>query len=275
MIDEPQEELASLYALDLLEGAERTRFETSLARDPELQQLVRELRETAAALAHTAPAAPAPAGLKRRVLQSINGGVIVRPPSTVFRQLGPWAIAACFALVATWMTQRYYVARTEAELLRQQQALADLALKGLGQQLDAERILNSRQIAGLMEQMKAQTDLANVKIAALVSLNNASPQALAVALWDPAKQEGVFALDKAPPLSPNQRLELWVIEAKQNARPISAGVLSVSASGGARVRFKATAPVSAIAAFAVSRENADGAAFHTQPGEVVMSGASL
>ena len=43
MIDERHEELASLYALDLLEGAERAQFETALARDPELQALVREL----------------------------------------------------------------------------------------------------------------------------------------------------------------------------------------------------------------------------------------
>ena len=34
MIDERQEELASLYALDLLEGAERVQFEAALARDP-------------------------------------------------------------------------------------------------------------------------------------------------------------------------------------------------------------------------------------------------
>jgi anti-sigma-K factor RskA len=64
MIDERQEELASLYALDLLDGAERAQFETALVQDPELQRLVQELREAGSALAHTAPAPPPPAALK-------------------------------------------------------------------------------------------------------------------------------------------------------------------------------------------------------------------
>ena len=50
MIDERHEELAALYALDLLEGAEKTSFEAALAGSPELQMLVRELREASTAL---------------------------------------------------------------------------------------------------------------------------------------------------------------------------------------------------------------------------------
>ena len=42
MIDERKEELAALYALDLLQGAERSSFEAELSRDPELQKLVGE-----------------------------------------------------------------------------------------------------------------------------------------------------------------------------------------------------------------------------------------
>src|SRR5438132_620208 len=66
MIDERHEELAALYALDLLEGTDRAQFEAALARDPALQALVRDLRESSAALAHTAPAVPPPAALRHR-----------------------------------------------------------------------------------------------------------------------------------------------------------------------------------------------------------------
>src|SRR5206468_3400791 len=72
MIDERQEELASLYALDLLEGAERAEFEQALAGDTELQALVRQLREASTALAHSTPAARVPVELKSRVLASIG-----------------------------------------------------------------------------------------------------------------------------------------------------------------------------------------------------------
>ncbi|HEY1108323.1 MAG TPA: hypothetical protein VGE76_06815, partial [Opitutaceae bacterium] len=80
MIDEHQEELAALYAFDLLEGEERARFEAALAQDPQLQALVHELRETSAQLAH-AQATPPPAALKDRVLASIAGraGAIAAP----------------------------------------------------------------------------------------------------------------------------------------------------------------------------------------------------
>ena len=43
---------------------------------------------------------------------------------------------------------------------------------------------------------------------------------------------------------------------------------------GGRVAFKPVTPVTAIAAFAISREKNDGARSHATPGEVVMLGKS-
>jgi anti-sigma-K factor RskA len=345
MIDERHEELASLYALDLLEGAERTQFETALTRDPELQTLVRELRDAASALAHTAVTAPPPAALKARVLASIGGPAVtaappdnvIRPPASIFARLAPWAIAAGLALLASWTGQRYLATRTEADLLRQQQNLSEILIKDTQQQLEAERIVTTRrlqeldqQIAGangqladaraqladhrtqiadrdrqlatltqrldtltgsaadaarqlaeakqlvakLTNEMKSQGDLANLKIAALASLAGNSPEARAVAVWDPAKQEGMFALEKMPALAADQKLELWVVEAKPGAQPVSAGTFDLGADGVARVKFKPTVPVTALAAFAISREKDDGQRAHTKPAEVIMLGTS-
>jgi anti-sigma-K factor RskA len=366
MIDERHEELASLYAFDLLEGAELAQFEKALARDPNLKALVRELRDTSASLAHTAPAAQPPAALKQRVLASISTQEkgapvpdnIVRPSSFGVWNLIPWAAAACFALSAAWLGQRYTSIRSETAALRNQREFAEITIKSVQQQLEAERILTRRQlqdaeqqmagvttqlgeartqlgdrdrllaeartqqadrdrqiadsraqlgdrerqvatltqridalagessdrgrqlseakqlVAKLTDELKTQGDLANLKITALASMLKNSPQALAVAVWDPKKQEGMFAFENLPPLNANQTLELWVVEAKDGAKPVSAGVLNVGSDGKARVPFKPTAPVTAIAAFAVSREKNDGASSHSAPAEVIMHGHS-
>lgn len=336
MIDERHEELASLYALDLLEGTERTQFEAALARSPELQDLVRALRESSARLAHAAPPATPPAALKTRVLASIDtppshdAGNASRPAGFGGRMLIPWAIAAGFALSAAWLGQRSFTLQSTADAQRVRQELAEIALASAKQQLEAERILarrrlqdadqqladaraqltererllaeartqlsdrdrrladhqthvteRERQIAALTSrieslaaEMKSQGDLATLKIAALSSLLRDVPEARAIAVWDPRKQEGVFAFDKVPVVGADQKLELWVVEARDGAKPISAGVMNVATDGSARVRFKPTVAVGELAAFAVSRETNDGARSHPQPGEVIMLGHS-
>lgn len=62
--------LASLYAIDALDEAERARFETYLARHPEARAEVAEFRNTVARVAQ-ASAEPAPPGLRARVLDTI------------------------------------------------------------------------------------------------------------------------------------------------------------------------------------------------------------
>ena len=45
MIDERTEEVAALYALDLLESGEKSAFEAALRQDSALRSLVDELRQ--------------------------------------------------------------------------------------------------------------------------------------------------------------------------------------------------------------------------------------
>lgn len=167
MIDERHEELASLYALGLLESAEKAQFEAALARDDALQALVRECSETVAALAHTAPVVPAPAGLRDRVLAAAEtrerpaGREVVPPPASAWRYV-PWALAASLALTSIWLGQRYAATRAEVATLRSRQELAELAGRSTLQQLEAERILSrrrgedaERQLAGLGRDLNA------------------------------------------------------------------------------------------------------------------------
>lgn len=356
MIDERHEELASLYAFDLLEGTERAQFEAELARDPALQQVVTELRTAAASLAHAAPSAVPPAALKQRVLGSIAQAPAIEPDKVirpaVFSRGGfvPWAIAACLALGLALLGQRYITLRTEADGLQKRQEVAQISLQMSQQQLEADRLVNrlriqegdrqmgslndrlaqattqfadartqltardqqlaalqgqvsereqalasaraqlserekqvatltqqvdalagttaeigrqlgesKQQVARLTEELKQQIDLADLKITALASMLKNSPQALAVAVWDPRKQEGILNIQNLPPLAAHEDYQLWVVD-PQYPNPVDGGVFHVEAASATslRIPFKARQPVGAVNAFAVTRERKGG-----------------
>jgi anti-sigma-K factor RskA len=332
MIDDRLEELATLHALDLLEGEELNRFQSALAADPELQAFVRDLREATCALARTAPAAVPPPELRQRVLASLDSlradqpsrrpaDAEAPPPDNVvgfpalrFWRVLPWAAAACFALGAVWLGQLYLAAQNEVALLREQTALAEISLKSVRQEFEAERILARTRIAGLdrelastgialdaakstlaqrdaqlasltqrydavagasaelgrqlgearaqvaklNDDLRYQGELAGLKITALASLLNNSPKALAVAVWDPKKQEGVLKVEKLPALLPSQDYQLWVVD-PQYPNPVDGGVFTVDPeTGDGRMVFKAKQPVAAVNAFAVTLERKGG-----------------
>lgn len=280
MIDERKEETASLYVLDLLEGEERSLFEAELARDPELRQWVDDLRQTNAQFALTAPQkAPSPA-LKARVLASISAAKLpgsgVGTPLSVLSapsaKGGPeissasatvvpfrltawlgWGVAACFALVSGYLSFRYMSARADALLQQRNAEYAALELKSLQQTLEAERIVTGRQIADL----KQASDLAQLKIAKLASLNKNSPEAIAIAIWNPLKQEGVLTVESLPFIQQDQDYQLWVVDPHYKD-PVNGGVFRVDEKGTARLNFRPDQPVSGVTTFAITRERKGG-----------------
>jgi anti-sigma-K factor RskA len=328
MIDERQQELASLYALGLLESAELATFEAELQKNAELQKLVRELRETSAAYALSAAQASPSPQLKSRVLARIDAAQqpAVNPTGKLvaFRPavLIPWAIAAGLAVACVWLAQLHLQNQTEKAVLQDQLQLADLEVKSRRQQLEAERILSSRQVADatdqvnqltkelaqtnermtdsshalaetsrqletaktellarqtkladvseklaaansevstLRERMRAEGDLAQFKIATLASLAGNSPQALAVAVWNPTTQRGVLRVEKLPALASDKDYQLWLIDPAYPG-PTDAGVFTVDpATGHAQVTFKPNQRVNNAAKFAVSLERKGGA----------------
>jgi anti-sigma-K factor RskA len=85
-----------------------------------------------------------------------------------------------------------------------------------------------------------------------------SPAALAVAVWDPTREQGVLAVSKLPALASEKDYQLWVID-KQYPSPVSAGVFVVDpVTGEAHIVFRADKPVKSIAKFAVSLERKGG-----------------
>lgn len=296
MIDSRRQELAALYAFDLLEGAEKSAFENELAADDALRALVVQLRDTASALAHVAPPATPPAALKNRILQKIAAlpqaadsklepaaspapSPVVRPPSSVFRAFLPWAIAASLALACAGIGQLYLSFRAQSALLQDQAALAELELRGVRQQLEAERLLAQRQIGDATEQLaslraqladanteigelrgkfQAQGDLAQFRIATLASLAGNSPESHAVAVWNPITQEGLLRVDKLPALATDQDYQLWVIDPAYPI-PVDGGVFTVDpATGHAQIAFRPNQRVTNATKFAVSLERKGG-----------------
>jgi len=295
MIDPRHEESACLYVLDLLEGAELAEFEAALARDPALGQHVRELREAAAALAHTPRPAVPPPEVKQCILSRCSRAST--PPASApnrilsFPALIPWALAACLALCAAWTGSLYLTARSENAMLRDSQRLADLELRSARTQFDSERIVDqreiaetrqqladaakdlsnsSRQVADLNQKLKVEADMAQYKITTLDSTPDHAPQAVAVVVWCPSMQEGVLAVKKLPDLPAGKDYQLWVIDPAKG--PVDAGVFAIdAATGEAHVTFKTRQPIKSIAKFAVSMEQKGGS---PTPHDVVLLSSS-
>ncbi len=266
MNDERQEEFASLYAFGLLEEPELSAFRSELERNPELQRLVAELRAAATALAHAAPEAVPPEALKSRVLASAaargaKGPAEAREKVVPFPSWIPWLAAACIGAAAIWSQRQYAAARAENASLGEERRVALASLEETRAQLaDARKLVTqySLQVAELSTKLKDEGDLAHFKIATLASMLGDSPAALAVAVWDPAREQGVLEVSKLPALASEKDYQLWVIDAKYPA-PVSAGVFEVDpVTGVAHVVFRADKPLHAIAKFAVSLERKGG-----------------
>jgi anti-sigma-K factor RskA len=263
MIDDRQEELASLHALGLLEGEELQHFLGELGANAELRARVAQLRLAATALAHVAPAAEPPAELRARILASASARAPGAPSAAViqFPAWIPWAIAACLAVAVALTGRRYSALHRANDALSEQQRIAEQTIEQTRAQLDDARRLvteSSRQIAELSIKLKDEGDLAHFKISTLASMLGNTPAAIAVAVWDPSREQGVLSVSKLPALASEKDYQLWVID-KQYPAPVSAGVFVVDpVSGEAHIVFKADKPVRSIAKFAVSLERKGG-----------------
>jgi len=187
MIDERQEELAALYALDLLEGAEKADFEAELGRDAALTRMAGELRTAAADLARLAPPVEPPAELKARILSSLAMRTAGQPgreaardgltsaharraPVLPFPSLIPWAVAACLAVAALWTTRLAWTLRSENAVMSDQQKLAEIDLRTLRNGMEAERIVRQRQLEDAQQALADASRQVNESRQALAQL---------------------------------------------------------------------------------------------------------
>ncbi len=145
--------------------------------------------------------------------------------------------------------------------------MAEFAGKAARNQLEAERIIGHRLLADARQRSAApaglpgsEADAARLTISILTPTPGGSPEARAVAVWNPATQAGILQAERLPALPENRVYAIWLADP---ATPglVSGGVFTVdAATGAARVRFQPARPPISVARFTVSVERKDGAA---------------
>ena len=118
--------------------------------------------------------------------------------------------------------------------------------------------------------LQATNRLANLRIAMLGSLLSDAPKAVAVSLWDDAKQEGVFLVQNLKPLPADRDYQLWVLD--NGTTPVDAGVFRVDESGNVRLEFKTKSLIKVAGKFAVTEEARGGVVSPTLKNMVLLGG---
>lgn len=235
-MNEELEEQASLYALDLLDPAERTAFEAKLQTDNALQEQVDRFQETAAQWAHAAPLRQPPAHLEAQIAEAIRATNATRAGAARPRTSTPWfpwALAACLAIACVILL--------------------------------ADRLQTRKELA----QLQTRDAAAQMKIAMLSSQLASAPNASAVVVWDAEKQEGVLKVANVPQTAADRDYQLWIVD-PQYGQPVDAGVFNVKDDGATEIRFKPKEKVASADAFAVSLEKKGGVP--KAEGEMVLAG---
>ncbi len=262
MNTEEREELASLYALGLLEGDELVAFQLALKQDPALEALVQELADASNLLAKSLPQHPAPASLRDSILQLAAPPVpapaheCLEPISYAWAKLVPWAIAALLAIFCGFLSLGKSRSEAQITLLTKDNGSLQLRLAGLESErnrletrvstLESERNDLKVQVASL----KNRDALKEVQTVLLAPQPGAPTGSEVTVLWDQRKQAGVLDLSKLPPPPAEKNYQLWVITA-DSPQPVNAGVL---ATDGPRAAFRAPRTASQVAALAISLE---------------------
>jgi anti-sigma-K factor RskA len=241
MIDESQQETASLYVLELLMPHEALAFEKRVEADSELRLLVSGLAETTAALALDAPVRVPPASLKNRIMAQIeaerreNLTPKVRGTPQIEIMEAPKATRSIIQ-ISSWLPWGI--------------AAALAVYGGLLQTKERQK--------GQIDALERENAMSKMTISMLSSQYPGAQNASGVVVWDAEKQEGVLTFEQLPPQDPDKDYQIWVVDPKYK-QPVNGGVFGVSKEGGvSKVSFKAEEPVSKVKLFAISLEKKGG-----------------
>jgi anti-sigma-K factor RskA len=142
---------------------------------------------------------------------------------------------------------------------KDQTDLNALELRSLHQSIEANRILNDRQMADLQH----GSTLDALKVATLSATESGAHDLEAVAVWDPITQEGVLSIRSLPQLGSDQNYQLWLMTADEKVSA-SGGVFAVNDQGQAHIHFHLEHPIEA-ARVTITRERLGGAPAPSNP----------
>ncbi len=145
----------------------------------------------------------------------------------------PWATTACLAALVACLGELWLIEKARSQLLREQSMLADAALKGAENQLEAERIVNRREVAGLRAGAVPREGLRAAMLAPPdgASRRPAEP-AFGVLAWDPSGGKAVLRLGGLPAQPPERDYQLW-LEGPGTGYPADCGVFHARPDDGA------------------------------------------
>jgi len=253
------EDLA-LYALNALEGEERTQLEKHLTGCATCRGELEQLRGEGALLALSTAGARPPARARQRLLDAVAKEAAASPTSRAkdAREMGHprswwgwlgWAAAAAVMVFA-------------ASLWKENAALqTSLASAGAQAAQSAREVEDLRRVAAPIIAPEAQR-------VTLVAMKT-PPQPQGKAFYLRNRSSLVFVANNMPALPPQKAYELWLIPVQ--GAPIPAGVFKPDARGSATVVNPPLPAGTEAKAFAITVENEAGSAAPTSP--VIMMGA--
>jgi anti-sigma-K factor RskA len=229
-------DLAGAYAVDALEGAEKTAFEERLAVDEELRKLVDEYREAAGAIATAVPDRAPHAALRERVLASARDArAPIVPPAdaaataepasapphlrrAVWAPRGrtsvlPWALLAASVSGVAFFAVANRSLRRDTETLRTEIA----SLRESVVRSDAER----DRLASLWQALTG----ANIRVASLSG--NVDPRLWLI--WNPDRRVLVVAATALPQLAADRTYQLWGLG--RGGTAVSLGTFNTASDG--------------------------------------------
>ena len=272
MIDETLQDQAALHALGMLEGDEAAAFQAALKGSAELQAMVDEIAEAAAAITHALPATKAPPEILPRLLAQIRTERMPAPAARVpesdfSANWLPWALAASIALAATvgyFSGAKVTGVLASAEIARlraqnQQSEAGRERLTTIIATLKEERVAMEKRVEDLRQRdALSQVQIATLKVQAS-ALAKAYANVAAYVVWDATGQNGVMRFDRLPPAGANKDYQMWIIDPRYSD-PVSAGIFTAGAGGELSVNFKPTQPIALAKNFAISVEPKGGSA---------------
>jgi len=185
-------------------------------------------------------------------------------PVSLGAKLG-WIVAIAASFLAMLLAARIGAYTTQVKVLQSEVELAQLETQSLHQQLEAERIVNARQIANL----KAQATVEPFTFVTLVSPQVSESKVSAMIVWQRSMLAGVFISDQLPPSASDEEYRLWLEGA--SGQSVSAGAITVGPEGTTRAMFQASQPIQALTRIVLTREHLGNQ--HDQPaGAVVLIG---
>ncbi len=230
-------ELAGPYALDALDAEERAPFEAHLAECATCRADVQAFREVAGALAHAAPTATPPSGLRDRVLREARQ---VRPIGAARRPRLPWIAVAASIALAIAAGYGYWRARGERDAVRRDLAAAQDSI-------------------AVRDSLVATLLAPDAGTAALAATGKPPSARL---FWSPSRHRVVMAVFDLPPAPAGRTYQLWAIATGKP--PVSLGTFNTAPDGRLTAAMAAPPGLALFQVTAVTEEPAGGSPQPTQ-----------